>query len=116
VGFPHAAFCAQIPIYRPGCPGRQFVPGAAIFKKSMLGIVSSSNSSLALCLLLHNLQKKCHSERGAPRSESTILMIAGGNHTLIYAPKVRSRRILAAIVVRRSLGSLSLARDDTLRE
>jgi hypothetical protein len=35
----------------------------------------------------------CHPERVAERSESQIIMIAGGNHTLIEAQ--RSRRIYA---------------------
>jgi len=59
----------------------------------------------------HFPQAPCHPERGAPRSESKIYMIAGGNHTLIHVKW--SRGIFAPSILRRFLDACcALTRND----
>ena len=54
----------------------------------------------AIYIVCISLPLLCHSERGAPRSESQKLMVAGGNHTIIHCSRrQRSRRIFCVSVI-----------------
>ena len=57
----------------------------------------------------------CHSERGAPRSESEINMLAGGKHTSIQRSESKNPYLFWEFEGMRVLRLAALAQDDGLK-